>query len=176
MGSADVFLRSSLTTANKQYRPLTTSASSSHPRLSRHVELGIGVKPAFGASRRWHDTRMDSRRTSRLTRTRRSRVPRPAVFFPTYRGPCLRVGVHDAVSYFTVTANMEKRKSVHRSTSRSGILLTFQFQRKSVEGLSILLFVFAFCGNLSYVLSILLNPSGSADPSEAGHYLLEALP
>jgi len=54
--------------------------------------------------------------------------------------------------------------------------LISQFQRKSVEGLSILLFLFAFCGNLSYVVSILLNPSGSADPSEAGHYLLEALP
>ncbi|KAL7423989.1 hypothetical protein Q5752_001574 [Cryptotrichosporon argae] len=50
------------------------------------------------------------------------------------------------------------------------------FQRRSVEGLSILLFVFAFCGNLTYVVSILLNPAGSADPSEAGHYLFEALP
>ncbi|KAK4686335.1 solute carrier family 66 (lysosomal lysine-arginine transporter), member 1, partial [Tremellales sp. Uapishka_1] len=50
------------------------------------------------------------------------------------------------------------------------------FNRKSVEGLSILLFVFAFCGNLTYVASILLNPSGGADPSEAAHYLLEALP
>ncbi|WVR05156.1 hypothetical protein IAU60_002168 [Kwoniella sp. DSM 27419] len=50
------------------------------------------------------------------------------------------------------------------------------FQRKSVEGLSILLFLFAFLGNISYVASILLNPTGDADPSEAGHYLLEALP
>jgi hypothetical protein len=48
--------------------------------------------------------------------------------------------------------------------------------RKSVEGLSIFLFFFAFCGNLSYVGSILLNPAGSASPSDAGHYLLEALP
>lgn len=51
-----------------------------------------------------------------------------------------------------------------------------QFQRKSVEGLSILLFIFAFCGNLTYTISILLNPAGSTDPVEAGHYLLEALP
>ena len=51
-----------------------------------------------------------------------------------------------------------------------------QYNRKSVEGLSILLFVFAFGGNLTYVLSILLNPTGDADPSEAGQYLLEALP
>ncbi|WVQ98805.1 hypothetical protein IAU59_005936 [Kwoniella sp. CBS 9459] len=50
------------------------------------------------------------------------------------------------------------------------------FQRKSVEGLSILLFLFAFLGNTTYVSSILLNPSGGADPAEAGHYLLEALP
>jgi hypothetical protein len=48
--------------------------------------------------------------------------------------------------------------------------------RKSVEGLSIFLFFFAFCGNLTYVASILLNPAGSASPSDAGHYLLEALP
>jgi len=51
-----------------------------------------------------------------------------------------------------------------------------QFTRKSVEGLSIFLFFFAFCGNLTYVASILLNPAGSASPSDAGHYLLEALP
>jgi hypothetical protein len=42
--------------------------------------------------------------------------------------------------------------------------------RKSVEGLSIFLFFFAFCGNLTYVASILLNPAGSASPSDAGHY------
>ncbi|WRT67217.1 uncharacterized protein IL334_004183 [Kwoniella shivajii] len=50
------------------------------------------------------------------------------------------------------------------------------FQRKSVEGLSILLFVMAFFGNVTYVSSILLNPAGGGDPNEAGHYLLEALP
>ncbi|AFR93347.2 vacuolar membrane protein [Cryptococcus neoformans C23] len=50
------------------------------------------------------------------------------------------------------------------------------FQRKSVEGLSILLFLFAFCGNVTYVFSILLNPSGGPDPAESSHYLLEALP
>ncbi|WWC89953.1 uncharacterized protein L201_004882 [Kwoniella dendrophila CBS 6074] len=50
------------------------------------------------------------------------------------------------------------------------------FQRKSVEGLSILLFAMAFLGNLTYVSSILLNPAGNGDPNEAGHYLLEALP
>nr|XP_019042316.1 hypothetical protein I302_08918 [Kwoniella bestiolae CBS 10118]OCF21246.1 hypothetical protein I302_08918 [Kwoniella bestiolae CBS 10118] len=50
------------------------------------------------------------------------------------------------------------------------------FQRKSVEGLSILLFVMAFLGNVTYVSSILLNPAGGGDPNEAGHYLLEALP
>jgi hypothetical protein len=56
------------------------------------------------------------------------------------------------------------------------LTLDDQFNRKSVEGLSILLFMFAFLGNLSYVISILLNPSGQADPADAGHYLLEALP
>ncbi|WVQ71738.1 hypothetical protein IAR50_001279 [Cryptococcus sp. DSM 104548] len=50
------------------------------------------------------------------------------------------------------------------------------FQRKSVEGLSILLFLMAFCGNVTYVASILLNPSGGADPSDNAHYLLESLP
>ncbi|ORY27203.1 PQ loop repeat-domain-containing protein [Naematelia encephala] len=50
------------------------------------------------------------------------------------------------------------------------------FNRKSIEGLSILLFVFAFMGNLTYVISILLNPTGNGDPTESAHYLLEALP
>ncbi|WWC61031.1 uncharacterized protein I303_103609 [Kwoniella dejecticola CBS 10117] len=50
------------------------------------------------------------------------------------------------------------------------------FQRKSVEGLSILLFAMAFMGNVTYVASILLNPAGNGDPNEANHYLLEALP
>ncbi|WWC69377.1 uncharacterized protein I206_103316 [Kwoniella pini CBS 10737] len=50
------------------------------------------------------------------------------------------------------------------------------FQRKSVEGLSILLFAMAFMGNVTYVASILLNPAGNGDPDESSHYLLEALP
>ncbi|ODN83206.1 hypothetical protein L202_01393 [Cryptococcus amylolentus CBS 6039] len=50
------------------------------------------------------------------------------------------------------------------------------YQRKSVEGLSILLFLMAFCGNVTYVASILLNPSGGADPADNAHYLLESLP
>ncbi|EIW69410.1 hypothetical protein TREMEDRAFT_73844 [Tremella mesenterica DSM 1558] len=45
------------------------------------------------------------------------------------------------------------------------------FTRKSIEGLSILLFLFAFLGNTTYVLSILLNPLSSSSS-----YLLEALP
>ncbi|KAJ9119676.1 hypothetical protein QFC22_003386 [Naganishia vaughanmartiniae] len=56
------------------------------------------------------------------------------------------------------------------------------YTRKSVEGLSILLFVFAFMGNATYVGSIMLNPGGgeehSGGPSgeERAYYLLEALP
>jgi hypothetical protein len=60
--------------------------------------------------------------------------------------------------------------------SRRVVLTTNQFERKSVEGLSILLFVFAFAGNLTYVLSILFDPSGDGNPNGASHYLLEALP
>lgn len=48
-----------------------------------------------------------------------------------------------------------------------------QFQRKSVEGLSILLFMFAFLGNTLYVASILLMPVPAA---EYTHYLLRSLP
>ncbi|WOO84374.1 Lysosomal amino acid transporter 1 [Vanrija pseudolonga] len=47
------------------------------------------------------------------------------------------------------------------------------FQRKSVEGLSILLFIFAFLGNVAYVASIVFRP---APPGEGAHYLLKALP
>lgn len=49
------------------------------------------------------------------------------------------------------------------------------FTRRSVEGLSILLFLFAFLGNTLYVMSILLNPGGTTR-RETRHYLLEALP
>jgi hypothetical protein len=48
--------------------------------------------------------------------------------------------------------------------------------RKSCEGLSVLLFVFAFCGNLTYVAGILINPTGNGNPQEVAHYLLESLP
>ncbi|ORX39935.1 PQ loop repeat-domain-containing protein [Kockovaella imperatae] len=49
------------------------------------------------------------------------------------------------------------------------------FTRRSVEGLSMYLFLFAFLGNTFYVISILVNP-GASNPSESTHYLLEALP
>jgi hypothetical protein len=48
-----------------------------------------------------------------------------------------------------------------------------QFTRKSVEGLSILLFLFAFLGNTLYVASILFMP---VKPDEYTHYLLRSLP
>lgn len=54
--------------------------------------------------------------------------------------------------------------------ARSPTLL-LQFRRRSVEGLSMLLFVMAFVGNSLYVSSILISPS----MSEPG-YLLESLP
>lgn len=62
--------------------------------------------------------------------------------------------------------------------ARAELIFLIQYQRKSVEGLSILLFFFAFNGNLTYVLSILLNPAGSEgnNPETRTYYLLEALP
>lgn len=47
--------------------------------------------------------------------------------------------------------------------------------RRSVEGLSILLFLSAFTGNLLYTISILINPK-SSDPSTARDYLAESTP
>ncbi|BEI88950.1 uncharacterized protein CcaverHIS019_0203120 [Cutaneotrichosporon cavernicola] len=47
------------------------------------------------------------------------------------------------------------------------------FQRKSVEGLSILLFFFAFLGNTLYVASILLMP---VKPEEYTRHVLQSLP
>ncbi|KAG0149920.1 hypothetical protein CROQUDRAFT_652885 [Cronartium quercuum f. sp. fusiforme G11] len=46
------------------------------------------------------------------------------------------------------------------------------FCRKSVEGLSILLFVMAFLGNLTYVISVLLSPEMAHEPG----YLAESFP
>ncbi|KAI0322250.1 PQ loop repeat-domain-containing protein [Amylostereum chailletii] len=50
------------------------------------------------------------------------------------------------------------------------------FARKSVEGLSVYLFIFAFFGNFFYVLSILTAPKMSLPPPEASAYLAESLP
>ena len=110
------------------------------------------------------------------------------------------MGLYHPLFDFSITSNMEECRSPFSSPPLSPLLSLFsslstvkheegrmershgekkadnQFMRKSVEGLSIFLFFFAFCGNLTYVASILLNPAGSASPSDAGHYLLEALP
>ena len=109
------------------------------------------------------------------------------------------MGLHHALFDFSITSDMEECRSLLSSHSFPLLSLDCslsdhvawrgtdevviyekkadkQFMRKSVEGLSIFLFFFAFCGNLTYVASILLNPAGSASPSDAGHYLLEALP
>ncbi|TFY72684.1 hypothetical protein EVG20_g350 [Dentipellis fragilis] len=50
------------------------------------------------------------------------------------------------------------------------------FVRKSVEGLSMYLFVFAFLGNFFYVLSILSSPKIYLPPDEASAYINESIP
>ncbi|THH20699.1 hypothetical protein EW146_g724 [Bondarzewia mesenterica] len=50
------------------------------------------------------------------------------------------------------------------------------FVRKSVEGLSMYLFVFAFLGNFFYVLSILSSPNMQLPPREASAYIRESIP
>lgn len=51
-----------------------------------------------------------------------------------------------------------------------------KFTRKSVEGLSILLFVFAFAGNSFYVASILANPLMDEPRPRSTEFILESLP
>ncbi|OBZ75809.1 hypothetical protein A0H81_04301 [Grifola frondosa] len=50
------------------------------------------------------------------------------------------------------------------------------FVRKSVEGLSMYLFVFAFLGNLFYVASILTSPNLSRGEAEASAFIKESIP
>ncbi|ETW85836.1 hypothetical protein HETIRDRAFT_100579 [Heterobasidion irregulare TC 32-1] len=50
------------------------------------------------------------------------------------------------------------------------------YVRKSVEGLSMYLFIFAFLGNFFYVLSILSSPNMLKSPAEASAYFKESLP
>jgi uncharacterized protein with PQ loop repeat len=50
------------------------------------------------------------------------------------------------------------------------------FVRKSVEGLSMYLFVFAFLGNSFYVLSILSSSNMRGPPAESSMYLTESMP
>ncbi len=57
-----------------------------------------------------------------------------------------------------------------------GLLTLAKYVRKSVEGLSMFLFVFAFLGNTFYVLSILSSPKLDAPHAEAMAFLLESIP
>ncbi|EIM90090.1 uncharacterized protein STEHIDRAFT_166349 [Stereum hirsutum FP-91666 SS1] len=50
------------------------------------------------------------------------------------------------------------------------------FVRKSVDGLTISLFICAFLGNVFYVSSILLSPNMQLPPAEARAYLSESIP
>ncbi|KAL4247291.1 Lysosomal/Vacuolar Amino Acid Transporter 1 [Abortiporus biennis] len=50
------------------------------------------------------------------------------------------------------------------------------FVRKSVEGLSMYLFVFAFLGNFFYVASILTSPKLDLPPHEASAFIRESIP
>ncbi|KAF4614525.1 hypothetical protein D9613_003127 [Agrocybe pediades] len=50
------------------------------------------------------------------------------------------------------------------------------YARKSVEGLSMYLFVFAFFGNVFYVASILVSPKRFLPPPEASKYIRESIP
>ncbi|TFK76307.1 hypothetical protein BDN72DRAFT_756006 [Pluteus cervinus] len=50
------------------------------------------------------------------------------------------------------------------------------YARKSVEGLSMYLFVFAFLGNVFYVASIITSPQMSAPPPISSEFLRESIP
>ncbi|KAF5315626.1 hypothetical protein D9611_004776 [Ephemerocybe angulata] len=50
------------------------------------------------------------------------------------------------------------------------------YVRKSVEGLSMALFIFAFLGNTFYVASILLSPKTLLPPPEASEFIRESIP
>ncbi|TFK30013.1 hypothetical protein FA15DRAFT_581170 [Coprinopsis marcescibilis] len=50
------------------------------------------------------------------------------------------------------------------------------FVRKSVEGLSMYLFIFAFLGNLFYVASILFSPKAYLPPPESANFIRESIP
>ncbi|TEB36398.1 hypothetical protein FA13DRAFT_1623639 [Coprinellus micaceus] len=50
------------------------------------------------------------------------------------------------------------------------------FVRKSVEGLSMYLFVFAFLGNVFYVASILLSPNTYLPPPQSTEFIRESIP
>jgi hypothetical protein len=52
----------------------------------------------------------------------------------------------------------------------------YQFARKSVEGLSMYLFVFAFLGNTFYVSSLLTSPKLDLPGPEASAYIRESIP
>ena len=80
------------------------------------------------------------------------------------------MALYHALSHLTVTSNLEECMSNYQTFSSKKLTGSLQYRRKSVEGLSMFLFVFAFLGNTFYVLSILTSPSMSED------FLLESTP
>jgi hypothetical protein len=134
-------------------------------------------KRLFGRTSAWACTTLYL--TSRLPQIWKNVGPsylsRPALLIPFFLfPPSPLIDVIDCVRGKGLNG-FGRRRGMDEQDSRM-TKANKQFMRKSVEGLSIFLFFFAFCGNLTYVASILLNPAGSASPSDAGHYLLEALP
>lgn len=83
--------------------------------------------------------------------------------------------LYNFVPHLSFTSDLEEREHVDtRNIFRADLPL--QFVRKSVEGLSMFLFIFAFLGNTFYVSSILTSPKLAVPGPGASAYIRESIP
>jgi len=86
------------------------------------------------------------------------------------------MALHDAIFDLKITSDMEECMHLQAFPLHLRLIVTLQYVRKSVEGLSMYMFVFAFLGNSFYVASILLSPEFLAAPPASTAYIRESIP
>ncbi|KIJ55021.1 hypothetical protein M422DRAFT_24878 [Sphaerobolus stellatus SS14] len=102
-----------------------------------------------------------------------------------FNSSIIQIQLADSEPSFTTTSSSDTQRVVGRISAWTCTTLYLtsrlpqiwkNYARKSVEGLSIYLFIFAFMGNFFYVLSILTSPKLDQPEPQAKQFLRESIP